>query len=493
MRVAMDMQDNVGWANEELGSLRLGHAARNVCARTLLGLMAKGTGTRVTDFAATSAERQLAYGFIENESVVPEELTCAAAKAALQRVGPEAAWCIVPVDGSSLHLADEFGKKGFGRVGGADSTRGLIVQTAMAATLAGAPLGLLAQVFWARSQEKAPKGKNGEKRKVENKEVRHWLGVVKAAEAAAVEAKCDGRLWFQLDRGYDCSAMLEHMGTSKNRFTIRGEYNRALWCDAKSNEVHRTVQQALAAASGLSTMTVHVDKGTSRTERDALLTIKAVEVEVRLTDKSKRANVRGADAKKRKVPKRWPRKLTALQVTESGTTPAGEEPLNWMLWVNATVTSADQAELVVRSYALRWRVEEFHKMWKSGAMKVEQTQTRSGSNVERIARLSALVACRLLRLTYLARQTPEADASTEFTVIELAVLKHMDPRSPLQSPRPERTGTLAWAIAVIADMGGYTGRSSGGPPGPLVFARGLRRLLDRAEGFAAALAIRDQC
>ena len=143
-------------------------------------------------------------------------------------------------------------------------------------------------------------------------------------------------------------------------------------------------------------------------------------------------------------------------------------------------------------YALRWRIEEFHRMWKSGAMKVEQTQARSGDNVERIVRLSALVACRLLRLTRLARQTPEADAATEFSRPELAVLKHMDPRSPKQAPRPERTGTLAWAVAVIADMGGYTGRSSGGPPGPLVLARGMQRMMDRAEGFAAAIGIRDQ-
>jgi len=455
--------------------------------------MAKGVGTRVTDFAETSAERQAAYGFIENGAVEPEELTRAAALAALLRCGPEQPWCIVPLDGSSLHLTDEFGKKGFGRVGGADSTRGLIVQTAMAVSSTGVPLGLLAQVFWARSLAKAPKGKKGEKRSVENKEVRHWLDVAKKAEAAADEAECAGRLWFQQDRGYDCSAMLEHMATSKNRFTIRGEYNRALWRDDNADEAHRTVQEALAAAPVLTTMTIHVDKGTNRTEREALLTVKAVEVDVRLADRSKRVKVRGSDGKKRNIAKQWPRTLTALQVTESETTPVGEEPLRWLLWVNAPITSPEEAILVVRYYALRWRVEEFHKMWKSGAMKVEQTQARSGDNVERIARLSALVACRLLRLTYLARQTPEADASTEFSRYELAVLKHMDPRSPAQSPRPQRSGCMAWAIAVIADMGGYTGKSSGGPPGPLVLARGLQRLLDRAEGFAAAMAIRDQC
>lgn len=495
-RVAMDKRDSVDWANEEFGALRLGHLAREACARTLLGLMARGSGTRVTDFTETSAERQQAYGFIENEAVAPQALTMAAGKAALLRVEAAAPWCIVPVDGSSLQLADEFGKKGFGRVGGADSTRGLIVQTAMAVSLAGAPLGLLAQVYWARSLGKVLKGKRGEQRKVEDKEVRYWLDVVKAAEAVSHETGGDGRLWFQLDRGYDCSAMLEHMATSNNRFTVRGEYNRALWVDAddtdaESNEVHCTIREALDAAPLLSTLTVHVNKGTNRTEREAHLGVKVVEVEVRLSDRSKRIKLRGDDGKTRKVAERWPRTLTALRVVEQDP-PAGEAPLDWMLWVNAAVTTGEEAELVVRSYALRWRVEEFHKMWKSGAMKVEETQARSGDNVERIARMSALVACRMLRLTYLARETPEADASKEFSRAEMAVLIHMDPRSPKQAPRPQKSGTLAWAIAVIADLGGYTGKSSGGPPGPLVFARGFQRLLDRAAGFAAAMAIRDQ-
>lgn len=54
------------------------------------------------------------------------------------------------------------------------------------------------------------------------------------------------------------------------------------------------------------------------------------------------------------MPVKWPRTLTALRVVEVDTTPAGEPALNWMLWVNAPVATADEAEAVVRAYALRW-------------------------------------------------------------------------------------------------------------------------------------------
>jgi len=490
--------DTQTWASEEFATLDLNHAARDACGRAVLAMLARGVGTRVTSFTETPAERQQAYGFIENESVDPKALTKAAADAALKRLDAESPWCIVPVDGSSLNLADTHGKKGFGRVGGHDSTRGLIVQTALALDNEGTPLGVLAQVYWSRALAKAPTGTKAARRKIDEKEVRHWLDVVSAAEAAGVDAGVDGRLWFQLDRGYDCSPMLEAMATSLNRFTIRSEYNRALWIDdaveddPEAEPTHKYVRDALDAAPVLKELLLEVQGGAGRTARTARLEVQVARVPVRLSDASRRRTVRGVDGKRRKLVDAWPRELTAVRVREIAAPEDGTPALMWTLWVNAEVADAAAAEAVVRAYAQRWRVEEFHKMWKSGAMQVEEIQVRSVENVERIARMAALVACRLLRVTHLARTRPDAEASSEFSRAELAVMKVMDPRSKRQKPRPERIGSMAWAVAVIADMGGYTGKSSGGPPGPLVLARGLERMVERAEGFAAAMRIRDQ-
>jgi hypothetical protein len=484
------------WAAEELLGVRLGHAARAACAVDVLANLARGRGSRVTEFAANSAERQRAYGFVENERVDPAALTEAAAQAALRRAAGAGGRCIVAVDGSSLHLADEFGAKGFGRVGGQDSTRGLIVQTALAMSEDGVPIGVLAQEYWARPLEKSPKGRKGERRPVDEKEVKHWLEVIATAEAAGIDGDMDGQLWFQLDRGYDCSAVLDTMAASLNRFTVRGTYNRALWVkedatDDVSDAAHRYVSDALDAAAVTTMYDLAIEATSEHSERTATLVVQAARVDVRLSDPSRRVHTRDANGKRRKVPQTWPRTLTVVRVREAGTTPADEKPLQWMLWVNFEVATVEDALDVITKYTYRWRVEEFHRTWKSGAMKVETTQTRSGDNVERIARLSAFVACRLLRLARRVRCEPDAPASEEFSQPEILVLTHMDPRSPKQAPRPQRVGTIAWAVAVIADLGGYTGKSSGGPPGPLVIARGFQRLLDRAEGVAAALAILD--
>ncbi len=45
--------------------------------------------------------------------------------------------------------------------------------------------------------------------------------------------------------------------------------------------------------------------------------------------------------------------------------------------------------------------------------------------------------------------------------------------------------TIAEATLWIAEFGGYTGKSSGGPPGSITIGRGLERLLIAAEVLEA--------
>ena len=53
----------------------------------------------------------------------------------------------------------------------------------------------------------------------------------------------------------------------------------------------------------------------------------------------------------------------------------------------------------------------------------------------------------------------------------------------LQKPKGYKHGdvpTIGEAVRWIADLGGYTGKSSGGPPKTIVIGRGLSRLQDVA-------------
>ena len=64
--------------------------------------------------------------------------------------------------------------------------------------------------------------------------------------------------------------------------------------------------------------------------------------------------------------------------------PAGETPLCWQWLTSEPVDRVEAVQRVLRYYALRWRVEDFHKAWKSGAG-VAARQMQTADNLERIA------------------------------------------------------------------------------------------------------------
>ena len=64
--------------------------------------------------------------------------------------------------------------------------------------------------------------------------------------------------------------------------------------------------------------------------------------------------------------------------------PAGETPLCWQWLTSEPVDTLEAVQRVLRYYALRWRVEDFHKAWKSGAG-VAARRRQTADNLERIA------------------------------------------------------------------------------------------------------------
>jgi hypothetical protein len=172
--------------------------------------------------------------------------------------------------------------------------------------------------------------------------------------------------------------------------------------------------------------------------------------------------------------------LYAVLACETAASAAGEDPVEWMLLTSYPVRNEDDARLVLRGYAQRWRIEQFHRTWKSGACKVEDTQLRDYDHILRWATVLASVAVRILLLTYLARCEPELPAIEALSQHEIDAII-LGSRS--KKHRPGTVPPIAEIVESLAKIGGYTGRNSGGPPGALVIARGLFKI----EMFALAL------
>ena len=128
----------------------------------------------------------------------------------------------------------------------------------------------------------------------------------------------------------------------------------------------------------------------------------------------------------------------------------------------------------MRWYALRWKIELFHKILKSGC-KAEEARLRTAERLVKLIAVMCILSWRVFWMTMLNRSDPHAEPGFVLTEHEITLLDHLVPDKPLRLPR-ERTLTLY--LTKIARLGGYLARASDPPPGNIVMWRGMSRLTD---------------
>ena len=409
-----------------------------------------GTITRVFKQAS---EREAAYRFIENEEVDPAEIARAAVRACLRR-SQGLPYLLVPLDGSSLSLADHEDEFGFGTVGARKfPTRGLEVVSAIGVTPDGVPLGYCGQQYWARSHRRA--NKSHKQRALEEKETRYWMQAIACIESERRNVEGAARPWYLVDRGGDFKELLAWAAGSDSWLTVRANADRKI----AGEDEH--LWSLVEGAQRIGCYEFDVSGSHGRKARRARIEVRVKKVELAL---------KGLGAAQ----------MWAVLAQETETTPEGEDAIEWLLLTNYPVADFAEAKMVVQSYGYRWRVEDFHRTWKT-TCRVEDLQLRSVDAVRRWATTLAVVAMRVQRLTHLARNQPDAHATIELTDDEIKALV-LNKQTSKTRGQPL---TIALAVTWIAELGGYTGKSSGGPPGALTIARGLQWLEPAAATVAA--------
>jgi hypothetical protein len=459
------------WAVEEFGRAELGDARRTARLVAMATQLAERPAGKVSEAFPTGAERQGAYGFLENEQILGESLVDAAGCACARRASGQP-FVFVPVDGTSASLVDSHGAKGFGAIGTYDAgARGLKVLSAIAVEPSGAPLGLCAQQLWMRPL-KRPNRRPHVMRRVHEKETQHWIDVIRATatrfEIEAPQTRC----WFQLDREADAWPILQTLvDLPSHWFTIRAAWNRRVRRVCKLGKLREVVAREPVLGGAV----VDIPASPNRHARSAHLSVRAAYVVLDMRDG--------------RTKRHWPLALNVVWAHEVGTTPRGEKPLDWLLLTNHPVESLSDAQLVLDGYVLRWRIEEVHRTWKSTACNVEESQLHTPSAMSKWASLLFTVAIRIERLKHLARNAPDQPASTELSPYELRALLLLKRKEKKRTETiPNTTPTISQAVHWIADLGGYTGKSSGGPPGSITIRRGF----DRVTIVAGALEALDE-
>jgi hypothetical protein len=457
----MTTMRGVLWATKEFGRAQLGDERRRRRLLEIAATIATNPAGQITALFVEGAAREAAYRFVENEAICSDEMARAAHRAT-------ANWCFgqqfvfVPVDGTSLSLHDRAQRRGLGVINKTVGAHGLEVMTAIAVLRDGTPAGICGQRYWARTEPVGLGKDDYDRRGIEQKETRYWLEVMHQTRTALTTEAPGTRPWFQLDRGGDAWPILLDAVDRDAWLTVRAAQNRRL--TATIHGKRQYLWNWLSRCEPQGSYLFPIAAGPDRQMRVATVQIQFCSVVLDLKDR-------------RKAP-RIPILVWAVRVVETDRPGAGQEPIEWLLLTTFPVQTLADALLVVDGYSSRWRIEDFHKTWKTGVCRIEDTQLHARAHIERFAVISASVAMRIQRLTHLARNSPDEPATVELSRAEI------DATILLRKPKGIRRGatpTISQVVRWIADIGGFMGPSPQNisalrRPGAIVIGRGLRRI-----------------
>jgi hypothetical protein len=470
------MKNGQRWAQQEFGGAQLGDPRRTARAVELAARVMECPAGTVTAVVQRDAAREAAFRFLRNAHVGVGALGRSSHLATLRRCQGEDI-VFVAVDQCSIAVTDRAGKKDFGPVGTRPDAkvRGLQAMTALAISESGRVLGVCGQRWWRRSDEKSPRF-GRDQRTAPERESSLWTHVMDDVEDRVLEARSSLKPWYQLDRGGDAGPILLKAVQEQLYLTVRAAYDRTL---ADDEDDYVRLRAAVSSEKPIARFAHYLRPAAAKKAGHSHLRPRHLEVRVRAVTLRVTHYVPG---ERKRGEQRQAVDCWAVSLREISP-PPGVRRLDWLLLTTYPVRGVRDALKVAWGYCLRWRIEEFHKTWKSGACDLERSQLRSCATLQRWATLLAAVAARIERLKQAARQQPARPA------LEFASRDEIDGAIVLTERckwKPGAELTIEQFVLLVANIGGYTGRSSGGPPGSIVIARGLDRVTAAAAAFAAA-------
>lgn len=442
------MKQATKWARRVFGAAQLGDIRRTNRLVRVAAQAARTPAGKITEVFTEPAERQASYDLLESTAIGPEQVTEALAWSSARACGGHER-VLVAIDGTSLSLTDRSQSKGFGHIGSISAgASGVKLMNALALTEAGTPIGIADQIWWTR-EERAPKGVY---RKASDRESVHWRNAVTRIGTRFAQCAPDTKLHFLADREADAALLIHHLLEQGHEFTIRSNGTRKIEGSRGPAGVRAALRQRVPVAM----MNVTIPAKGGRRERVAQLTIRAARFDVRMRDRHLH--------KMRRVP------LTYIWAREAG-------GLDWLLVTNTDIRGGDDACDAVRRYTRRWRIEDFHRTWKSGLCNVEDSQLRSTGAIIKWATILAAVASRAEELRRRSRETPDELADAILSPDEIEALVALKTQIKRRNETVSREGlSMAKAIRWIADLGGYVGNKASGPPGAITIGRGLKHV-----------------
>ena len=358
-------------------------------------------------------------------------------------------------------------REGYGPTG--NGGNGLILHSALALSPEqGQVIGLLWQKLWNREpkakppQDETPESKKqrlalarkvARQRLFKDKESYRWVEALTEVEQQVSSSTHVIHIFDRegdITEVFDQVRQLQHTGV-----LVRAAHDRSL--DQNSERLWQKLESQPVRFE----QEIKVPEAVKRKARVAKLAVRFSKVQLRVPYR---------------FDNRDPLPVYAVYATEIDC-PEGETPLEWMLLTTEVVEDLETAIKILRWYTYRWRVEDFHKIFKSGCQCERYRLAAEG--MKTLLGFLSVCAVELLQVTYFHRNQPDAPAVEILSHVQIQVLKARFPKSP-------PVLTVAWAIESIAFLGGYLEHRRKSPIGIQVLWRGWSNLRELCQGWLLA-------
>lgn len=468
--------DQNNWAEKEFETVDLGDVRLNQRLIKMSQDFLKAPESHINKACGDWSETKAAYRFFQNDNVDYHEVIDSHAQSTIMRSTNDATILAIQ-DTTYFNFSNHPKTKELGvltRFKGKHKneilTMGLCMHTTLGLTVDGLPLGILSQNIYARekmSSEKMELKKRSHNNAlpIEEKESIRWLnsmeetinlfnGSIKRVITIA-DREADIYEFFQLANKLNTDLLVRASHNRKiNRSAIHSEISGEYLWDFMNDKKHE------------GTVKVKVPKKGKNPERWATCQVKFSKINV-------------LPSRKFIGPKdeELHLELYAIQILELNQ-PKESEPIEWMLLTTIPIHTLQEAIEKMKWYCLRWRIEIYFKVLKSG-FKVEDCRLQTADRLIRYLAVMSVVAWQVYWLTLVSRTAPEITSDIFLSDFEWKILfTKFNPNKKIPKQHPTMKQITIW----IARLGGFLARKGDGEPGVTHIWRGLQKFNIMIEG-----------
>jgi len=413
--------DAEGWVEAEFGEAELGHQDATQRLVRIAKAKARNPSASYPEcFAGDRHELKAYYRFIGKQrgQMTPEGILSGHRWQTIRRMKGYGRVLAIQ-DTTDLDFSDRLHCNDLGDIGknqtGAVS-QGLKMHSVLALSEGGLPLGVLGTQMYASHFGREDKAQN---RPIEEKESYRWLRTIEDLQQIAPWV-AETELIAVGDRESDLFELFDYRRrkASNIHLLVRARYNRCLEEGPRKLFAHLEALPVMGEAH-IAVPRQREKKGKPSKPGRISLPARRAKVQLRWDKVTIRA------PQTFQTRHLAPVELYALLLREVDP-PKGAKGLHWVLLSTVPIESRKQALRCVRWYSRRWRIEEWHRVLKSGC-RIEAHQHQSAAKLARAIAIDTVIAWRVMLLTLLGRDAPDLHCDLIFDPWECRLLEELQP------------------------------------------------------------------